>query len=132
MSWTKLAAAAPVRVADRSYPAYQLLQRMVADRIADLTAQHRGQPPAQLVLTHPTRWPAAAVAALRAATNPLVALAGSLQLVPHAITAAIDYAADHPVPDGAAVLVCDVGATTDEVFLVRRRGDDQAVLAPPD
>jgi hypothetical protein len=36
------------------------------------------------------------------------------------------------VPDGAAVLVCDVGATTDEVFLVRRRGDDQAVLAPPD
>ena len=99
----KLAAGAPVRVADRSYPADQLLQRMVADRIADLTAQHRGQPPAQLVLTHPTRWPAAAVAALRAATDPLAASAGSLQLVPHAIAAAIAYAADHPVPDGAAV-----------------------------
>ena len=27
--------------------------------------------------------------------------------------------------------MCDVGATTDEVFLVRRRGDDLAVLAPP-
>ena len=127
----KLAAGAPVRLADRSYPADQLLRRMLADRIADLTAQHRGQPPAQLVLTHPTRWPAAAVAALRAATDPLAALAGGLQLVPHAIAAAVAYAADHPVPDGAAVLVCDVGATTDEVFLVRRRGDDLAVLAPP-
>ena len=83
------------------------------------------------MLTHPTRWPAAAVAALRAATDPLAALAGSLQLVPHAIAAAVAYAADHPVPDGAAVVVCDVGATTDEVFLVRRRGDDLAVLAPP-
>jgi molecular chaperone DnaK (HSP70) len=127
----KFAAAAPVRVADRSYPADQLLRRMVADRIADLTAQHRGQPPAQLVLSHPTRWPAAAVAALRAATDPLAASAGGLQLVPHAIAAAIAYATDHPLPDGAAVLVCDVGATTDEVFIVRRRGDHLAVLAPP-
>jgi hypothetical protein len=89
----KLAAAAPVRLADRPYPADQLLRRMLADRIADLTGQHNGRPPVQLVLSHPTRWPAAAVA----------------------------YATDHTVPDGAAVLVCDVGATTDEVFVVPRR-----------
>jgi molecular chaperone DnaK (HSP70) len=126
----KLAAAAPVRLADRPYPADQLLRRMLADRIADLTGQHNGRPPVQLVLSHPTRWPAAAVAALRAAT-PLAASAGGLQLVPHAIAAAVAYATDHTVPDGAAVLVCDVGATTDEVFVVRRRGDDLVVLAPP-
>jgi molecular chaperone DnaK (HSP70) len=124
------AADTPVRVGDQTYPPNGLLARMLADRIAELTAEQQELPPAQLVLSHPTRWSPATAAALRTAADPLAA-PGTLHLVPHAIAAAVAYAVAHPVPDGAAVLVCDVGATTDEVFVVRRRGDDLAVLAPP-
>ena len=96
-----------------------------------LTAVAAGQggDPARLTVTHPTPWSDDQVAALADAVRPVVP-GGVLQLIPSAVAVAVDYTVDHPLADGAAVGVVDVGATGFEAAVVGRRGTELVLLSP--
>ena len=55
---------------------------------------------------------------------------GALQLIPSAVAVAVNYTVDHPLADGEAVGVVDVGATCFEAAVVGRRGTELAPLSP--
>ena len=118
----------PVVINGHAYPPAELLRTILDDVIAGVAAQQHEQPD-QLTVTHPTHWSPRQIAALRDAVWPL-APHGQLQLVANAAAVAADHATTHRLPDGAAVAVCDLGATAYEVSVIGRRGDRLVLLSP--
>ena len=103
--------------------------RAMVQGVLTAVAAGQGGDPARLTVTHPTPWSVEQVAALADAVRPVVP-GGVLQLIPSAVAVAVDYAVDHPLADGAAVGVVDVGATGFEAAVVGRRGSELVVLSP--
>ena len=103
--------------------------RAMVQGVLTAVAAGQGGDPARLTVTHPTPWWDEQVAALADAVRPVVPGRG-LQLIPSAVAAAVDYAVDHPLADGAAVGVVDVGATGFEAAVVGRRGTELVLLSP--
>jgi molecular chaperone DnaK (HSP70) len=103
--------------------------RAMVQGVTAAVAAGQGGDPARLTVTHPTPWSAGQVAALADAVRPVIPV-GALQLIPTAIAAAVDYTVDHPLADGAAVGVVDVGATGFEAAVVGRRGTELVLLSP--
>ena len=93
-------------------------------------AAGQGGDPARLTVTHPTPWSVDQVAALADAVRPVVPGGAALQLIPSAVAVAVDYTVAHPLADGAAVGVVDVGATGFEAAVVGRRGTELVLLSP--
>ena len=104
------------------------LRAMVRGVITTVAAGQGGDP-ARLTVTHPTPWSADQIAALADAVRPVVP-GGALQLIPSAVAVAVDYTVDHPLADGEAVGVVDVGATGFEAAVVGRRGTELVLLSP--
>ena len=103
--------------------------RAMVQGVITAVAAGQGGDPARLTVTHPTPWSAEQVAALADAVRPVVP-GGALQLIPNAVAVAVDYTVDHPLADGAAVGVVDVGATGFEAAVVGRRGTELVLLSP--
>jgi molecular chaperone DnaK len=92
-------------------------------------AAAQGGDPARVTVTHPTSWSVDQVAALADAVRPVVPDGALLQL-PNVVAVAVDYAVGHPLADGAAIGVVDVGATSFEAAVVGRRGSELVLLSP--
>ena len=104
--------------------------RAMVQGVITAVAAGQGGDPARLTVTHPTPWSAEQVAALADAVRPVVPGSGALQLIPNAVAVAVDYTVDHPLADGEAVGVVDVGATCFEAAVVGRRGTELVLLSP--
>ena len=104
--------------------------RAMVQGVITAVAAGQGGDPARLTVTHPTPWSDDQVAALADAVRPVVPGGGVLQLIPSAVAVAVDYTVDHPLADGAAVGVVDVGATGFEAAVVGRRGTELVLLSP--
>ena len=103
--------------------------RAMVQGVITAVAAGQGGDPARLTVTHPTPWSAEQIAALADAVRPVVP-GGVLQLIPSAVAVAVDYTVDHPLADGEAVGVVDVGATGFEAAVVGRRGTELVLLSP--
>ena len=104
--------------------------RAMVQGVLTAVAAGQGGDPARLTVTHPTPWWDEQVAALADAVRPVVPGGGALQLIPSAVAVAVDYTVAHPLADGAAVGVVDVGATGFEAAVVGRRGSELVLLSP--
>jgi actin-like ATPase involved in cell morphogenesis len=96
--------------------------RAVLARVCAEAARQADRPVGHLVLTHPADW-----GALRMGRLPQAAagLAARQSLVPEPVA----VAARTGLPDGAAVLVLDLGGGTCDAAVVRREGAGYAVLS---
>lgn len=103
--------------------------RAMVQGVITAVAAGQGGDPVRLTVTHPTPWSDERVAALADAIRPVVPR-GALQLIPSAVAVAVDYTVDHPLADGAAAGVVDVGATGFEAAVVGRRGTELVLLSP--
>jgi molecular chaperone DnaK len=106
----------------------------VADLIAAVLRRVVAQlpaPPQRVTLTHPAAWGSQRREVLWEAAAR--AGLGSVRLVSEPVAAAAHFAssphAGHPVPPGGSVVVCDVGAGTVDVSVVRRTPTGFEVLA---
>ncbi|GAA2352475.1 Hsp70 family protein [Dactylosporangium salmoneum] len=108
-------------------------------RVADLIAAtlHRvreeatrvaGQPPDQVVLTHPAGWGPTRRAKLRDAAQAAGFAAPMMVAEPIAAAAYFLAMAGTPIPDGASAVIYDLGGGTFDVSVVRRIGDGFEIL----
>jgi molecular chaperone DnaK len=117
----------PVVIGASTYPADVVLATMVQAVLTTVEAEQGGDP-AQLTITYPTHWSDDQITALAEALRP-AAPGGVLRRIPNAVAIAVDYLAGHPLADGAAVGVVDVGATSFEAAVVGRRGGELVLLS---
>ena len=117
----------PVVIGTSTYPADVVLATMVQAVLTTVEAEQGGDP-AQLTITYPTHWSDDQITALAEALRP-AAPGGVLRRIPNAVAIAVDYLAGHPLADGAAVGVVDVGATSFESAVVGRRGGELVLLS---
>lgn len=98
--------------------------------VVDKVAERRGGAPNRIVLAHPANWGTHKMEALRGiVTNAGV---GPVDLVTEPLAAAIRYATEARVADGALVAVYDLGGGTFDATVMRKEGDGFAVLGNPE
>jgi molecular chaperone DnaK len=100
----------------------------VLGRVLDDASRAAGEPPAEIVVTHPAAWGRERRALLRRA---IAAPDGAVRLVAEPVAAAyhlVAVAAER-LPDGGAAVVYDFGAGTFDATVVRRAGGGFTVLA---
>ena len=124
-----IASGGPVLIGGTSYSAAVFLGAMVHSVLVHLT-NNEGEPPRRVTLTHPTTWAADQVAALADAVRPATRGTGALELLPNLVAATIGHVATHPLGDGAALAIVDVGATGFETAVIGRRGHQLLLLSP--
>ena len=117
---------APVLIDGATHPADAVLGTMVHHVLAHISGSYGG-PPQRVTLTYPTHWTPDQVAALADALRPVMP-AGTMQLRPNLVAAAIGYGSLNPVDDGTAVALVDVGAAAFEVAVVGRYGNEILLL----
>jgi hypothetical protein len=113
-----------VLLAGRDVPVGDLFRAVFA-RVTEHASRFGDGPPSDVVVTHPAGWGAARKAVLAGA-----APAGA-RFVAEPVAAAHYFVdiAGHRLAEGATALVYDLGAGTFDASLVRREGDEFAVVA---
>ncbi|WP_433220216.1 Hsp70 family protein [Dactylosporangium sp. CS-047395] len=114
-----------VLLGDAEFPVAELFGAVLG-RVVDEATRAAGEPPAEVVVTHPAAWGSERRAVLRQALAPIGVL-----LVPEPVAAAYHLtgvAADR-LADGGTTVVYDFGAGTFDATAVRRTGDTFTVLA---
>ncbi|WP_433041540.1 Hsp70 family protein [Dactylosporangium sp. CS-033363] len=98
----------------------------VLRRVLDEATRAAGDPPAEVVITHPAAWGGERRSVLRAAVAPV-----PVRLVSEPVAAAhhLMAVAAERLPEASTALVYDFGAGTFDATVVRREGDGFAVLA---
>jgi hypothetical protein len=98
----------------------------VLGRVVDEATRAAGEPPAEIVITHPAAWGRERRAVLRRSMEP-----AAVHLVPEPVAAAYHLVAVAAgrLTDGATAVVYDFGAGTFDATVVRRAGGEFAVLA---
>ncbi|WP_051581542.1 Hsp70 family protein [Pseudonocardia acaciae] len=119
----------PMRLGDASYSASDLLAALLREVIARVSVIE-GEPPSQVVLTHPANW-----GPFRRAVFEEVPQAAA---VPDALTltepeaAAMHYAATRRLDNDELVAVYDLGGGTFDATVVRKVPDGVATLGTPE
>lgn len=101
---------------DTVFPAVTLVGAVLGRAVGEARALVR-RPVDQLVLTHPAQWAATRIGVLRQAA---ATLAEQVVLVPEPVAAAVFHSRRHPLRDGQALAVLDLGAGTVDASVVRR------------
>ncbi|MET7401568.1 Hsp70 family protein [Dactylosporangium sp. NPDC005572] len=117
-----------VWLADRDVPVGDLIAAVLG-RVAAEARRVAGEPPAEVVLTHPSSWRRLRRGILAAAAAR--AGLGAVRLVAEPVAAAAFYAErlGHELAEGRCLVVYDLGAGTFDVSVVRRAGTGFTVLA---
>jgi len=114
-----------VLLGDNEFRPAQLIGAVLAEVVREAVHQHDGQPPTELVLTHPVAWAETRRRVLREAVRTAAAgleLAGLPDpvLVPEPVAAAHWYARRHPPEVGKCLAVYDLGGGTFDATVLRR------------
>ncbi|EXG81566.1 ABC transporter substrate-binding protein [Cryptosporangium arvum] len=116
-----------VLLGPREVPVVELIAAVLR-RVLTEAVRTAGEPPAEVLLTHPAAWGPARRAVLRAAATR--AGIGSPVLVAEPVAAARAFAVHAAaLPPGGIAVVYDLGAGTFDVSVVRREWDGYGVLA---
>jgi molecular chaperone DnaK (HSP70) len=123
-----LGAPSPVLLGGEAFSVIQLLAALLRDVLAQVT-EAQGEPPEQVVLTHPSTWGPLR----RAKFEELPQLAGlrSARFLSEAEAAARHFAANRSVDDGDVVAVCDLGGAHVEATVLRKRPDGFEIVGAP-
>ncbi len=110
---------APVVLGGRPYQVVQLVAALLRTVYDEAVAQ-MGEPPTEVRLTHPATWN-------RPRLNRLLEAAAKASLpnpalVPEPVAAALSYASESGVPEGAHLVVYDLGGGTFDTAVVTRAG----------
>jgi putative cell wall-binding protein/actin-like ATPase involved in cell morphogenesis len=125
----RLGDSTPLVLGGTPFGAEALTGHLLAAVLARVTEQEGG-PPEVLVVTHPANYGPFKRDLLEQA----VRLAGGPTplLVPEPVAAAVHYARQERIDEGAVVAVYDFGGGTFDAALLRRTGDGFALLGTPD
>jgi hypothetical protein len=124
----RLGEPAPVVLGGRPYQVVDLVGALLR-HIYDEAVRHQGSPPARLCLTHPATWSRPRLARLLEASAK-VGLP-EVTLIAEPVAAALAYASDSSVPDGAHVAVYDLGGGTFDTTVLRAEGGSFMVIGRP-
>jgi actin-like ATPase involved in cell morphogenesis len=124
----RLGEPAPVVLGGRPYQVVDLVGVLLRD-IYDEAVRHQGSAPARVCLTHPATWSRPRLARLLEAAAK-VGLA-DVMLIAEPVAAALAYAAEANVPDGAHVAVYDLGGGTFDTTVLRADGGSFSVVGRP-
>jgi hypothetical protein len=97
-------------------------------RVGEEAGRVAGQPPDEVVLTHPAGWGPTRRATLRAAAQAAGLAAPTMVAEPVAAAAYFLNGAAEPIPDGAPLVIFDLGGGTFDVSAVRRTGEGFEIL----
>lgn len=124
----RLGEPAPVVLGGKPYQVVELVAALLR-HVFDEAVRHMGSPPSAVRLTHPATWSRPRLARLLEAA----AKAGLMDatLVPEPVAAALAYANDVAVPDGAHVAVYDLGGGTFDTTVLRAEGGTFTVVGRP-
>ncbi len=119
---------APVVLGGRPYQVVQLVASLLR-QVYDEAVRQMGGPPSEVRLTHPATWN-------RPRLNRLLEAAAKAglpepRLVPEPVAAALSYASDVGVPEGAFVVVYDLGGGTFDTAVVTARGGGFSIVGRP-
>jgi molecular chaperone DnaK (HSP70) len=119
----------PIMIGRTAHAAPALLAHLAGDAVSRARAAY-GHSPGVVVLTRPASWGPYR----RELFDEVPRLAGlpATRTVTEPVAAAVHYAAQRPVDDGAVVAVYHLGGATCEVTILRRRADDFDVLGSPE
>jgi YVTN family beta-propeller protein len=119
----------PVRLGDRSYNATELLGALLRDVIQKVV-ETEGEPPEQIVLTHPANWGPFRRALFEEV--PQYAGLDNPPLVTEPEAAATHYAASRLLDDGQIVAVYDLGGGTFDATVLRKQPGGVEILGNPE
>ena len=124
----RLGEPAPVVLGGKPYQVVELVAALLR-HVFDEAVRHMGSPPSAVRLTHPATWSRPRLARLLEAA----AKAGLVDatLVPEPVAAALAYANDVAVPDGAHVAVYDLGGGTFDTTVLRAESGTFTVVGRP-
>jgi len=114
-----------VWLSGNSYSPVALMARMLC-HVRDRTAEHEGQFPDHISVTHPANWGAGKLELLDDALRAAGMADATTLAEPSA--AALAYAAESRVPVGATLVVYDLGGGTFDTAVLRKQGDDFELL----
>jgi molecular chaperone DnaK len=124
----RLGEPAPVVLGGRPYQVVDLVGALLR-HVYDEAVRHQGSPPARLCLTHPATWSRPRLARLLESAAK-VGLP-EVTLIAEPVAAALAYASDSSVPDGAHVAVYDLGGGTFDTTVLRADGGSFTVIGRP-
>jgi len=119
----------PVVVGGTPYGAEALVAQVLRWVVAEATAR-RGSPPAAVALSHPASWSTYKTDLLRHAAQQ--AGLAEVTLITEPQAAAVHYAQESDLADGATVAVYDFGGGTFDAAVVRRTGTGWELLGVPE
>ena len=119
----------PIAVGALSLPAEEVFATM-AGWVVDRAAEREGEPPSQIILSHPAAWGGHRTAVLQEALSAR-GLHG-IALITEPEAAALHYASQTRVEDGSTIAVYDLGGGTfDSALLTKARTDRFEFLGRP-
>ena len=118
----------PVVLGGRPYQVVDLVAAVLR-HVCDEAMRHQGSPPIAVRLTHPATWSRPRLARLLEAA----AKAGlpDPMLIPEPVAAAMAYASEVAIPDGAHVAVYDLGGGTFDTTVLRAHNGAFSVVGRP-
>jgi actin-like ATPase involved in cell morphogenesis len=107
----------PISVGTLSLPAEEVFATM-AGWVVDRAAEREGEPPSQIILSHPAAWGGHRTAVIREA----LAARGlpDISLISEPEAAALHYASQVRVEDGSTIAVYDLGGGTFDTAILRK------------
>lgn len=122
-----LAQGAPLLLGGAPVAAEDLVAAVLSTMATEATRRAGGQPPEQVVLTHPAAWDDQQIATLSEAARR--AQLGAVRFVPEPVAAAAFYTQSENIPIGAHVAVYDLGGGTFDIAVLRRTQTGFDVIA---
>ncbi len=108
----------PLLVGDDFVAAHDLVATMI-EWIADLVAHRQGDPPEHIAVAHPADWGPYRTYLVHHALGRLGI--GDVTLVPEPVAVGLDYADRQGLADSDAIAVANLGGTSVDVTVLRRR-----------
>jgi molecular chaperone DnaK len=124
----RLGEPAPIVLGGKPYQTVDIAGALLR-HVYDEAVRHQGSPPSRVCLTHPATWSRPRLARLLEAA----AKAGlaDVALIAEPVAAAMAYAADTTIPDGAHVAVYDLGGGTFDTTVLRAEHGSFTVIGRP-
>jgi actin-like ATPase involved in cell morphogenesis len=119
----------PILLGSTPYGAETLMGKLLRG-IVDRVTEQRGEPPAQIVVTHPANYGPYKLDLLQQATR--IADVRPVTFLPEPVAAAMHYAQSERIEPGEIVAVYDFGGGTFDAAVLRRTADGFELMGEPE
>ena len=108
----------------------EILLGHVLRSVIETVTSYCGEPPTEIVITHPASWADHRLQRLEAAIR--AAGIERATLAPEPVAASVFYASQERIPDDAVIAVYDLGGGTFDASVVRKTGQSFELVARPE